>query len=172
LTGKYIGKRAATGESRSHTDENFCLSDHVIPDYAEPARRTNSSILPATLNGDDMIQMIDIGAVAGDTPEGYSNKVLTSVNDHDVHVSVMDAPFFWHFHPDSDETFFVVEGALTIEFEDGSIDLQAGQLLTVPAGTRHRTRPVGARSVNLTVEKKDATTVQCDAPPHRTARLD
>ncbi|MFM0396183.1 cupin domain-containing protein [Paraburkholderia phytofirmans] len=117
-----------------------------------------------------MIQKIDIGAVAGDTPQGYSNKILTTVNDHDVHLSVMDASFFWHFHPDSDETFFVVEGVLTIDVEDGSIDLQAGQLLTVPAGTRHRTRPGGTRSVNLTVEKTNATTVRCDAPPHWTGR--
>ena len=117
-----------------------------------------------------MIQKIDVGAVAGDTPQGYSNWILTSVNDHDVHLSVMDAPFFWHFHPDSDETFFVVEGVLTIDVEEESIDLRAGQLLTVPAGTRHRTRPGGARSVNLTVEKTDATTVQCDTPSHWTGR--
>lgn len=112
-----------------------------------------------------MMQMIDIGALVGDAPEGYSNRVLTSVNDHDVHLSVMEAPYFWHMHPDSDETFFVMEGVLAIDFDDGSIDLQAGQLLTVPAGVRHRTRPTGPRSVNLTVEKNNATTVQCDAPP-------
>ena len=113
-----------------------------------------------------MIQPIDIGVVAGGTLQGYSNQVLTSVNDHDVHLSVMDGPYFWHLHPDSDETFFVVEGVLTVDFDDGSVDLQVGQLLTVPAGMRHRTRPVGARSVNLTVEKASATTIQCEAPSH------
>ena len=111
-----------------------------------------------------MIQPIDVAAVAGDTLRGYSNQVLTSVNDHDVHLSVMDGPFFWHLHPDSDETFLVIEGALTVDFDDGSIDLQSGQLLTVPAGVRHRTRPLGGRSVNLTVEKTNATTVECEAP--------
>ncbi|MFL9911130.1 cupin domain-containing protein [Paraburkholderia sp. RL17-337-BIB-A] len=115
-----------------------------------------------------MIQPIEIAAVAGGTLQGYSNQVLTSVNDHDVHISVMDAPYFWHLHPNSDETFFVVEGALALDFDDGSVELHAGQLLTVPAGTRHRTRPLGARSVNLTVEKANAATVQCDAPPHWT----
>jgi mannose-6-phosphate isomerase-like protein (cupin superfamily) len=34
-----------------------------------------------------------------------------------------------------------------------------GQLVTVPAGTLHRTRPAGARSVNLTFERVGATTV-------------
>jgi mannose-6-phosphate isomerase-like protein (cupin superfamily) len=113
-----------------------------------------------------MIQPIDIGAVASGELRQYSNLVLTSVNDHDVHISVMETPYFWHLHPDSDETFLVVEGTLAIDFDDGSVNLQKGQLLTVPAGLRHRTRPVTARSVNLTVEKTNAATVQCDAPPH------
>ena len=111
-----------------------------------------------------MIQPIDIGALAARTLHGYSNQALTSTNDHNVHLSVMDAPFFWHFHPDSDETFVVVEGTLIIDFEDGPVELRAGQLLTVPAGTRHRTRPSGARSANLTFQRADAATIECDAP--------
>jgi len=58
----------------------------------------------------------------------------------------------------------VIECVLIIEFEEGPVHLQAGQLLTVPAGTRHRTRPAGARSVNLTIEKANAATVMCDGP--------
>ncbi|KMY85015.1 hypothetical protein BUMB_04275c [Candidatus Paraburkholderia calva] len=92
------------------------------------------------------------------------NRVLTSVNDHDVYISVMDAPYRWHLHSASDETFVVVEGTLIIEFDDETIELQRGQILTVPAGKRHCTRPSGARSVNLTIEKKDNATVFCDAP--------
>ncbi|MEX3997712.1 hypothetical protein AB4Y38_02300 [Paraburkholderia sp. EG285A] len=53
---------------------------------------------------------------------------------------------------------------LIIDFEEGAIELRAGQLLTIPAGVRHRTRPGGARSINLTVEKANATTIRCDAP--------
>lgn len=112
-----------------------------------------------------MIQPIDIGAVASGECQQYSNRVLTSMNDHDVHLSVMEVPYFWHSHPDSDETFLVIEGTLAIDFDDGSVYLQPGQLLTVPAGTRHRTRPVTARTVNLTIEKTDAITIECDAPP-------
>ena len=65
----------------------------------------------------------------------------------------------WHHHPDSDETFVTVEGELIIEFEDGEIALQPGEVLTVPAGIRHRTRPGGERSVNLTFEKRGAETI-------------
>jgi hypothetical protein len=32
------------------------------------------------------------------------------VNDHVVRVSVLTESFFWHFHPNSDESFWAVEG--------------------------------------------------------------
>lgn len=111
-----------------------------------------------------MNEIIDYAAIAHAARDGYMNRVVSSVNDHDVHISVMDAPYRWHFHPNSDETFVAVEGTLVIEFEEGAVELRAGQLLTVPAGKPHCTRPGGARSVNLTLEKQDAQTVFCDAP--------
>ncbi|MDR5837699.1 cupin domain-containing protein [Caballeronia sp. LZ034LL] len=111
-----------------------------------------------------MTDSIDYAALADAARDGYMNRVIASVNDHAVHLSVMDAPYRWHLHPDSDETFIGVEGTLVIEFEEGAVDLHAGELLTVPAGKIHCTRPGGARSVNLTVEKKDAETVFCEAP--------
>ena len=71
----------------------------------------------------------------------------------------MTERFGWHRHPDSDETFLCVDGELVIEFEDGEVAVAPGQLVTVPADTLHRTRPGAARSVNLTFERKDATTL-------------
>jgi mannose-6-phosphate isomerase-like protein (cupin superfamily) len=109
-----------------------------------------------------MISLIDAGAFASGIQRGYRNEILTSVNDHEVHISIMDAPYPWHFHPNSDETFFTLEGVLIVELAGGAISLHAGQMLTVPAGTHHRTRPKGSRSVNLTVERKNSETVMCD----------
>jgi mannose-6-phosphate isomerase-like protein (cupin superfamily) len=74
-------------------------------------------------------------------------------------MSVMTGQFRWHRHPDSDETFYGIDGDLVIEFEDGEVVVKPGEFLTVPAGTLHRTRPGGARSVNLTFERTDAETV-------------
>jgi mannose-6-phosphate isomerase-like protein (cupin superfamily) len=111
-----------------------------------------------------MTEAIDYAALADAARDGYLNRVIAGVNNHDVHLSVMDAPYRWHVHPNSDEIFVAVEGTLVIEFDEGTVELRAGQLLTVPAGKRHCTRPGGGRSVNLTVEKKDAQTVFCDPP--------
>ena len=38
----------------------------------------------------------------------------------------MTEPHFWHSHPDSDQTFFVVEGQLAIEFSDRELVLDVG----------------------------------------------
>ena len=93
------------------------------------------------------------------THSGYDNHPIATINDHVVRISTMTEPYHWHFHPNSDETFLVIEGRLFIEFETGSRELDPGQLLTVPRGVRHRTRPVGGRSVNLTFELAQTETV-------------
>ena len=52
-----------------------------------------------------------------------------------------------------------MDGELIIEFADHEVVLKPGELLTVPKGVLHRTRPGGERSVNLTFEKLGAETV-------------
>lgn len=91
--------------------------------------------------------------------DAYHNRSLSLVNDHEIRMSVMTSGFGWYIHPDSDETFLAVDGTLIVEFDDGEVALSPGQMVTVPRGMRHRTRPGGARSVNLTFERKGAATV-------------
>ncbi len=74
-------------------------------------------------------------------------------------MSVMTTAFDWHVHPTSDETFLVLEGEVVLSFEEGEGVLRPGQLFTVPRGVRHKTRPGGERSVNLTFERADAVTL-------------
>jgi mannose-6-phosphate isomerase-like protein (cupin superfamily) len=102
---------------------------------------------------------IDPLQLSSEVEQAYHNRRIAAVNDHEIRMSVMTHGFPWHHHPDSDETFYAVEGELIIEFPDREIALQPGQFLTVPKGVRHRTRPGGARSVNLTFEKIGAETV-------------
>jgi mannose-6-phosphate isomerase-like protein (cupin superfamily) len=90
---------------------------------------------------------------------GYDNHPIAKINDHVLRISTLTEPYPWHFHPNSDEIFLVIEGRLSIEFENGSRELDPGQLLTVSRGVRHRTKPVGERSVNLTFELAQTETV-------------
>jgi mannose-6-phosphate isomerase-like protein (cupin superfamily) len=103
-------------------------------------------------------QIVTLGSESS-SDANYDNHPIASINDHVVRISVMTQPYFWHLHPNSDETFLVIEGRLKIEFEEGALELGPGQLLTVPRGLRHRTSPVGDRSVNITFEAADAETI-------------
>jgi mannose-6-phosphate isomerase-like protein (cupin superfamily) len=96
--------------------------------------------------------------------EAYHNVSLATVNDHEIRMSVMTEQFRWHRHPDSDETFYGIDGELVIEFIDREVVVHPGEMITVPAGTLHRTRPAGERSVNLTFERSAAEAVFEDPP--------
>ena len=88
--------------------------------------------------------------------ESYDNHSIASVNDHEVRISVMTEDYHWHCHPDSDEMFLAIEGGLFIDFDDRTVELLPGHAITVNRGVRHRTRPMGDRSVNLTFERAAA----------------
>ncbi len=111
-----------------------------------------------SLSGSRVMPPFDIHLAAAAVSGPYENRVIGRVNDHVVRMSVMTGPFHWHRHPNSDETFLALEGAVVIELADRSVTLAPGQLLTVPAGQVHRTRPEGERSVNITIEREDTET--------------
>jgi mannose-6-phosphate isomerase-like protein (cupin superfamily) len=76
----------------------------------------------------------------------------------------MTEPYHWHRHPDSDESFLALEGGLYIDLDDRTVELQPGTMFTVLRGVRHRTRPMGMRSVNLTFERTNAKSETLAAP--------
>lgn len=105
---------------------------------------------------------LDTGELIRTVTTNYANFPVAEVNDHVVRLSVMTEPYFWHYHPNSDETFMTVEGILVIELETETIELLPGQLFTIPKNILHRTRPRGERSVNLTFEHSQIETVRLD----------
>jgi mannose-6-phosphate isomerase-like protein (cupin superfamily) len=106
-----------------------------------------------------LADVIDPLALSRAVSDAYRNVSLSTVNDHEIRMSVMTSQFRWHYHPNSDETFYGVDGELIIEFPDREVVVRPGQFVTVPAGALHRTRPAGERSVNLTFERVGAETI-------------
>ncbi len=101
---------------------------------------------------------INVKREADAVSETYKNVVLNQVNDHCIRMAVMHGEYPWHHHPRSDETFLVVEGVFEIDLEGGrTVTLQPGELFTIPAGVRHRTR-ARERTVNLCFENIEAYT--------------
>ena len=77
----------------------------------------------------------------------WSPKIVGQFNGHDVMVVKVKGEFVWHAHPDTDDFFLVLKGALTIQLRDGDVRLGPGDLYVVPKGVEHR--PVAAEETHL-----------------------
>jgi mannose-6-phosphate isomerase-like protein (cupin superfamily) len=108
------------------------------------------------------LTVTDIHSLASTIDSLYANFPIAAVNDHVIRMGIMTEPYYWHMHPNSDESFLVMEGSIYIDLEDRTIKLGPGQCFTIPQSVKHRTRPVGARSVNLTFEHRDMRTIRID----------
>ena len=68
----------------------------------------------------------------------WSPKVIAEMNDYQFKLAKVQGEFIWHTHEESDETFIVIDGELTIEFRDKSIRLKKGEMYVVPKGVEHK----------------------------------
>ena len=94
----------------------------------------------------------------------YRNVVINRVNESCLRLSAFEGDYRWHLHPDSDELFVVVGGKLAIDLADGStLELGPWDMVTIPAGTIHRTRAL-PRAVNLCFEHFAAETIFVESP--------
>jgi len=71
--------------------------------------------------------------------ELWAPKVIAELNDYQFKLVKIHGEFVWHQHKDTDEAFLVLDGAMTIDFRDGSVALGPGDLYVVPRGTEHKT---------------------------------
>lgn len=83
--------------------------------------------------------------------EQWSPKVIAEMNDYQFKLVRLQGEFVWHQHEDTDETFIVLEGELTIDLESGPVVLSAGEMLVIPKGMRHRPH-AGSEAKVLLVE--------------------
>lgn len=71
--------------------------------------------------------------------DGYwTPRVVAEMNDYQFKLAKVQGEFTWHTHPDTDEVFIIIEGVLDIEFRDGKVRLEAGEMFVVPKGVEHR----------------------------------
>lgn len=93
---------------------------------------------------------IDLAAQLATFTEAWQPRTVALFNGHDVMVAKLRGEYHWHVHPDSDDFFLVLAGALEIDLEDGPmVSLAPGQLYVVPRGVRHRPRAVGEAHIVL-----------------------
>jgi mannose-6-phosphate isomerase-like protein (cupin superfamily) len=79
--------------------------------------------------------------------EHWKPKVIAEMNNYQFKIVKLEGDFIWHDHPETDETFLVIEGKLRIDFEDGQVHISAGEMFVVPKGVRHK--PYAEKEVKL-----------------------
>jgi mannose-6-phosphate isomerase-like protein (cupin superfamily) len=91
-------------------------------------------------NVSDLFQYLEIGRL-----NGHVLNVLQAEN------RTLD----FHVHAESDELFYVIDGAFDIELDDGMIPMRQGDMIIIPKGTRHR--PVCKSLVKCLLIELDGT---------------
>jgi mannose-6-phosphate isomerase-like protein (cupin superfamily) len=70
--------------------------------------------------------------------EHWSPRIIAELNDYQIKLVKLEGEFVWHQHDSTDELFLCLEGNMQIEFRDGSVSLNQGDLFVVPRGIEHK----------------------------------
>jgi len=82
---------------------------------------------------------INISDKFGKLPAGdYAVGVIAKMNDYEFKIVKFKGDFVWHSHPDTDETFIIIDGSLVMNFHDRKVEVNAGEMIVVPKGVEHK----------------------------------
>lgn len=100
----------------------------------------------------------------------WQPRVVAEMNDYQFKIVKILGDFVWHDHPDTDETFLVLDGTLRIDFDDGHVELSAGEMFVVPRGVRHK--PCAEQEVQMMLIEPRGVLNTGTAGGERTAQND
>ncbi len=101
--------------------------------------------------------------------EHWSPRIIGEVDDVYVKVAAVQGTLAWHSHENEDELFLILKGHLRIELEDGSVELDEGEMFVVPKGVRHN--PVADEECHLLLIERKTTQHTGDVKTERTRSL-
>src|SRR5215211_7048343 len=102
--------------------------------------------------------------------EHWSPKIIAQMNDYHFKIVKIQGEFIWHDHPDTDEVFIVLQGQLEIQFRDGNVVLNEGEMFVVPKGLEHK--PVAKQECQILLVEPAGTVNTGDSVNERTAAND
>ncbi len=102
--------------------------------------------------------------------EHWSPRVIAEMNDYQFKLVIVEGEFVWHDHPDTDEVFIVIEGVLIIEFRDGKVALEPGEMFVVPKGVEHK--PVAQKECKVLLVEPRGVINTGDSGSELTAKND
>ena len=71
-------------------------------------------------------------------PGDYAVGLIARMNDYEFKIVKFKGEFIWHSHPETDETFILLEGTLIMNFRDGKVEINAGEMIVIPRGVEHK----------------------------------
>ena len=71
--------------------------------------------------------------------QAWQEVFLARVDDYEWKAIFALGEYPWHQHDERDDCFLVMSGCLGVALPDGVVSVQAGEMLVVPRGVRHRT---------------------------------
>ncbi|HWM28966.1 MAG TPA: cupin domain-containing protein [Woeseiaceae bacterium] len=100
----------------------------------------------------------------------WAPRVIAEMNDYQFKIVKIKGEFIWHDHQDTDETFVVLDGCLRIDFRDGYVNLDKGEMYVVPKGVEHK--PFAEHEVKLLLIEPRGVRNTGNEDSERTARND
>ena len=70
--------------------------------------------------------------------EDYSLRIIAKMNNYEFKIVRFKGEFIWHSHPDTDETFIILNGKMMMHFRDKIVELNAGEMIVIPKGVEHK----------------------------------
>ncbi len=92
----------------------------------------------------------------------WSPKIIAQIDDYQFKLAKLQGDFVWHSHPETDEVFIVLDGQLRIDFRDGAVTLNMGEMLVVPKGVEHK--PYAESECHVMILVREGTVNTGDAP--------
>lgn len=102
--------------------------------------------------------------------EHWSPKIIAQMNDYHFKLVKFKGEFVWHQHDDTDEVFIVINGEMSIEFRDGTVQLKKGELFVVPKGAEHK--PFAEKKCEIMLVEPAGTVNTGDTASNLTAEDD
>ncbi len=102
--------------------------------------------------------------------EHWSPKIIAQMNDCHFKIVKVQGEFVWHDHPETDEVFVVLKGQLEIQFREGIVTLNEGEMFVVPKGLEHK--PVAVHECHILLVEPAGTVNTGDLVNERTAAND
>jgi len=85
------------------------------------------------------VERINLLDKFGRLPAGdYAVRLVAKMNNYDLKIVKFKGDFVWHRHPETDETFIVIEGTLSMDLRDRKVEVGAGEMIVIPKGVEHK----------------------------------